>query len=218
MPKLYSYCIPVDDGAAPNPFGECCTLVICKPVIRRIAQVGDWIVGTGSMKFGFQNKVVYAMEVTQKMTMEEYDSYCQLHLPWKIPNFQSENIEERLGDCIYDYSVNPPLIRESRHDEGNRKTDLGGMYALLSNHYYYFGKNPIDLPERLLKIVKQGQGHKSSSNDAYFEEFVTWITAFKKPMNNINTSLYEELLNDKNKCGAKRRCVAEEDEQIGDEC
>jgi hypothetical protein len=41
MKKLYSYCIPVDDGAAPNPFWDICTLVICKPVIRRTAQIGD---------------------------------------------------------------------------------------------------------------------------------------------------------------------------------
>ena len=69
MPKLYSYCIPVDDGAAPNPFGNICTLTICKPVIRRSALVGDWVVATGSMQYGFENKVIYAMEVTQKLTM-----------------------------------------------------------------------------------------------------------------------------------------------------
>jgi len=47
MPTLYTYCIPYDDGAAPNPYWGICTLVICKPVIRRTAEVGDWIVGTG---------------------------------------------------------------------------------------------------------------------------------------------------------------------------
>lgn len=35
MPTLYTYCIPYDDGAAPNPYWGICTLVICKPVIRR---------------------------------------------------------------------------------------------------------------------------------------------------------------------------------------
>lgn len=50
MTKLYSYCIPCDDGAAPNPFEGVCTLVICKPRIRLTAEVGDWIVGTGSKR------------------------------------------------------------------------------------------------------------------------------------------------------------------------
>ena len=33
--KLYTYCIPYDSGAAPNPFWETCTLAICKPVILK---------------------------------------------------------------------------------------------------------------------------------------------------------------------------------------
>ena len=47
-PTLFTYCIPIDDGAAPNPYWGICTLVICKPVIRRVANVGDWVVGIGS--------------------------------------------------------------------------------------------------------------------------------------------------------------------------
>ncbi len=46
---LYTYFIPFDNGAAPNPFGGICTLAICKPVIRRNAKAGDWVVGTGSV-------------------------------------------------------------------------------------------------------------------------------------------------------------------------
>lgn len=41
MPSLFSYCIPVDDGAAPNPYWGICTLVICKPRIRLAADIGD---------------------------------------------------------------------------------------------------------------------------------------------------------------------------------
>lgn len=70
--RLYSYVLRVDDGAAPNPYWGTCTLTICKPDIRRCAQVGDWIVGTGSKnvrlkdgnKYDFSDDVVYAMKVT----------------------------------------------------------------------------------------------------------------------------------------------------------
>jgi len=48
MNRLYSYTIPIDDGAAPNPFWGTCTLAICKPAIRRTAKVGNWVVGLGS--------------------------------------------------------------------------------------------------------------------------------------------------------------------------
>ena len=36
--SIYSYVLRIDDGAAPNPFWEICTLTICKPVIRRNAE------------------------------------------------------------------------------------------------------------------------------------------------------------------------------------
>jgi hypothetical protein len=48
MPRLFSYTIPIDDGAAPNPFHGMCSLVICKPAIRRVAERGDWIAALGS--------------------------------------------------------------------------------------------------------------------------------------------------------------------------
>lgn len=86
MAKLFSYCIPFDNGAAPNPFWGVCTLNICKPGIRRVAQLKDWIVATGSARHGFTNRVVYAMEVTNKMTMADYDLFCKELLPGKIPN------------------------------------------------------------------------------------------------------------------------------------
>lgn len=82
--KLYSYIIPTDDGAAPNPFGNTCTLTICKPAIRRSAMPGNWVIGTGSknvflrngVKKDFSKHLVYAMLVTDKKTLEEYDSFC----------------------------------------------------------------------------------------------------------------------------------------------
>ena len=77
MSTLFSYCIPYDNGSAPNPFWGLCTLAICKPRIRQFANVGDWVVSTGSAVSPVGNvsdAVVYAMLVTQKMTMQDYDS------------------------------------------------------------------------------------------------------------------------------------------------
>jgi len=185
MIKLYSYCIPYDNGDAPNPFWGICTLNICKPKIRRYAEIGDWIVGTGSTSFGFQNKVVYAMEVTQIMTMQQYDDYCKMHLQQKIPNWQGRSYKERVGDCIYDFSYNPPAVRKGVHDQGNRPTDLGGKRTLLSDHFYYFGDKPEPLPPHLLPIVHQTQSHKSIANQPYVEAFIEWILTQKKAKNKL---------------------------------
>jgi hypothetical protein len=112
MAKIYSYIIPVDDGAASNPFGGICTLTICKPAIRRTATVGCWIIGTGSkhtkmmngLSYDFSKTLVYAMKVTDKMTLAEYDAYCANKLSIKIPDWKSKRFEKRVGDCLYDYA------------------------------------------------------------------------------------------------------------------
>lgn len=178
MPTLFSYCIPYDDGAAPNPFWGKCTLVICKPIIRRIAEVGDWVVGTGAKTAqtgDFSGRLVYAMRITEKMRMEEYDYYTKHYLPKKIPDWSNHDHRRRLGDSIYDFSTRPPILRQSVHTKENMKRDLGGEYALLSDHFFYFGDAAIFLPDHLTPIIKQGQGHKSKSNATYFDKFVQWI-------------------------------------------
>ena len=178
MSTLFSYCIPFDNGAAPNPFWGVCTLVICKPAIRRAANVGDWIVGTGSSRSpigDISGKVVYAMRVSQKMTMWEYESYAQEYLPNKIPRRFDKDVRRHLGDAIYDFSSDPPEVRLSTHTDENRERDLRGKYALLSDYFFYFGDNPVQLPSELLEIAQQQQGYRSRLNDKYVEQFILWL-------------------------------------------
>jgi Nucleotide modification associated domain 2 len=176
--KLYSYCIPIDDGAAPNPYWETCTLVICKPAIRRTASIGDWIVGTGSKESPLGNielKVVYAMRVTTKMTMLEYDQWTQKNCPNKLPEWNHSDHRRRLGDALYDFSKGIPMQRPGVHGAGNYENDLSGENALLSDHFYYFGDNPVELPEYLRPIIKSRRGHKSELNNPHVAAFVNWI-------------------------------------------
>lgn len=222
--KLYSYCLRYDDGAAPNPFWGICTLVICKPAIRRCANIGDWVVGLGSANSPIGNVsdcVVYAMKVTNKMTMQAYDEYCQQHLTRKIPQWRNgKDYRLRVGDCIYDYSRGePPQLRWSVHDEGNIKRDLGGEYALMSNHFYYFGDKPIRLPDRLSPIIHATQGHKSDANQPFLEEFINWIegqgkkpnTLYGEPQLKSEFVIGEEM---RAKCARRDLEIAEEDEEI----
>lgn len=189
MPKLFSYRIPYDLGSAPNPFWGLCTLAICKPLIRKAAKVGDWVVGTGSAVApmgDLSDKLVYAMRVTQKKTMQEYDEFTRSKLHQKISLMTSSDPRRRSGDSIYDYSNSPddkhyPRLRSSVHDEWNRKTDLGGKYVLLSDHFFYFGDQPITLPEKLLGIVKKGPGHKANFAPPDIDAFIRWIDSLGYP-------------------------------------
>ena len=76
MPPLFSYVVRTDYRSAPNSFWGVCTVVICEPKIRLRAQVGDWITGTGlagSPIGDIRGLMIYAMQVTDKMPMREYD-------------------------------------------------------------------------------------------------------------------------------------------------
>jgi hypothetical protein len=220
---LFSYCIPTDDGAAPNPFWDVCTLAICKPVIRRTAKIGDWVVATGSTRLGFQNQVVYAMKVTNIMTLSEYDEYCNESLTNKVPDWNNNDLKRKLGDCIYDFSTSNSVLRKSVHHEGNIKTDEGGKNVLLSDHFYYFGSIPVPLPGNLQQIVKQGQGHKSISNDPYKDLFVSWIenSGFKKNVvENLPYGIAGYVHDDcASNCSKLHQLHDEEDEKIAyNEC
>src|SRR5712692_3346145 len=68
--KLSAYIVRVDSGFAPNPFGHHCTLACCKPTIRRKAEPGDIIVGTGSARYGLTGCVVYAMRVRDVIPLQ----------------------------------------------------------------------------------------------------------------------------------------------------
>lgn len=96
--RLYVYVLTHDTGFAPNPFHGYCTLATCKPVIRRGADIGDWVVGVGSTQNGQEGQLIYAMRVEEAMSFEEY---------WTDPRFQLKkpaltgDQEFRCGDNIY---------------------------------------------------------------------------------------------------------------------
>ncbi len=178
MPRLFSYTIPIDDGAAPNPFHGMCTLAICKPRIRSVAERGDWIAGIGSCNApsgDLSGHLVYAMRVEDVLTLAEYDRQCRLHWCHRIPNMTSPDLAERLGDCIYDFSQGKPVQRPGVHGPLNRDNDLSGQNVLISRHFYYFGSRALPLPTRLLGICHQARGHRSDANDPFFDDFVKWI-------------------------------------------
>ncbi len=110
------------------------------------------------------------------MSMADYNLFCAANYPNKIPAWRSPDYRRRVGDCIYDYTIgDEPKLRWGVHKEENRQRDLNGKYALISRHFYYFGDQPIQLPEDLLPIIQPTQGHKSNLNQPYARPFVDWL-------------------------------------------
>ena len=170
--RYFSYIVDRDYGFAPNPFYKVCTLAACKPVIRRVASVGDWIFGTGSVSKGLQGKLIYAMQVTEKLTFNAY---------WNDPRFERKrpvmngSLKQMYGDNIYHQADDGQWLQENSHhalEDGsinikNLKKDTSGVYVLASSHFYYFGKSCIDIPANLSNdVCMPTQGFKYVTNNA----------------------------------------------------
>jgi Nucleotide modification associated domain 2 len=181
--RLFSYTIPIDDGAAPNPFNGMCSLAICKPGIRRVAKIDDWVAGLGSKNApsgDLSGRLVYAMKITEVLSLADYDRQAPDRWPHRIPNVISRDLSERLGDCIYDFSSGTqPRQRAGVHGQQNITADLSGLNVLLSTDFYYFGSRAIPLPQHLLGICHQTQGHRSDSNAEYVAPFLYWLRSLK---------------------------------------
>jgi hypothetical protein len=184
MGRLFTYVIPNDFGFAPNPFHGTLTLNTCKPDIRKAAQVGDWVAGNTAADFPAEQRLlVYAMRVTAKMSMAEYDLWARENLPEKIPSLRSRDYERRAGDAQYDFTTDPPTRRAGFHAPGDMAADLQGGHTLLSEagEFYYFGGQPVGIPDHLRPVIKTGRKHKSDLNDAYVEPFVWWLRSSYEP-------------------------------------
>ncbi|MDG6908311.1 MAG: hypothetical protein JRN20_21280 [Nitrososphaerota archaeon] len=211
-PNLYSYIVRYDDGAAPNPYGGACTLVICKPAIRRNAKEGDWVVGFGSKsnptKKDYRGKIVYAMEITKTMPMSEYDAYTIKHLKMKIPNVLSPDKKAWVGDSIYDFSKKGIPKREGVHNRLNRRVDMSGENALLSREFVYFGRNAIKAPASFGRIGELTQGHRSRANEPYFAKFSSWWDRNKNKFAKLRVqgeAQWDYFADTQNSCARGRR-------------
>ena len=73
-----------DYGFAPNPFHGVLSLATCKGSQLRNngnLEIGDWVIGLGSVAMGNLGKIIYAMQLEEKITFDQY---------WEDPRFQNK--------------------------------------------------------------------------------------------------------------------------------
>jgi len=178
--KLYSYVLVADTGFAPNPYCGYVTLATCKPKIRKSAQPGDWIIGTGSVGGVGAGRLVHAMLVDQVVSLEEYGS-SPAHVA-KQPDLRGK-IQRRAGDNIYfKDAAGEWHQRESLHTAEHVERDLSGRNCLIGREFYYFGANAVRLPDDLRVVAIDGHpGHRCQFEPELVERLVAWLRANHKP-------------------------------------
>lgn len=184
---LFSYVVARDYGFAPNPFGGFCTLATCKPDIRRDAQVGDWVAGTGTATRGRKGNLVYAMKVAEAMTFDAY---------WADPRFQYKKPDLRaskklaFGDNIY-HRVDGTWLQENSHhsfpdgapNDRNIRNDTRTDRVLIGTEFAYWGGSGPKIPPNLRNYqghdICIGRGYKKHYPAGMEAEFIAWISSLQ---------------------------------------
>lgn len=125
--------------------------------------------------------LVYAMRVSDFMSMLEYDVWCHTELPLKVPLEQPLDWRHKIGDCLYYKEANGEIgMREygTHKADKHRDWDLGGERVLLANEFYYFGEAAIAIPSHLTPIIKQNQNHLRIVDEGLITAFEKWISQF----------------------------------------
>ncbi len=162
--RVYLYVLSVDAGFSPNPFHGWCTLACCKPVIRRNARPGDWVVGVTPARRG--HRLAYAMKVSEVLGFADY---------WRDPRFRSKRprrgdgttVLQRRGDNCYEPLADGSFQQlpschwddvRDQEDPATKQRDLGGINVLVSDRFAYFGDAAREWP--VPGVPMPARGHR----------------------------------------------------------
>ena len=182
MMHLFSYRVEHDFGLAPNPFGGTISFAVCRGDIRsnKFMQIGDWLVGTGSVSMKNEGRLIYAMKVEEIISFDEY---------WNDPRFQYKKpylkgtLVQMYGDNFY-HTVDERMVQEpSAHSNPDLEQriklynkDVRGKRVLLSKTFYYFGDNCPLIPAELQTICSSGRAYKYKKiTEEQINSFVSWL-------------------------------------------
>src|SRR5262245_55889622 len=178
---IFSYVVEHDLGFAPNPFHGLCSLACCKPLIRKAAKIGDYVLGTGAARPNLCGHITYWMRVDEIMGFDEY---------WADPRFRrkkpvmSGTTYLRYGDNIYHRDASGQFQQEdSFHSLEDGTVSLGDLQrdtgtadrVLIGRDFAFWGRSGVKLPDELRCLVKKGPGHKCSFSEEQVQSFLAWL-------------------------------------------
>ncbi len=189
--RLYSYVVARDYGFAPNPFHGTCTLATCKPEIRKTAQVGDLIIGTGSKTLERRGYLVFAMKVSEHMTFDKY--WTDRRFRQKRPNLRG-SWKQAYGDNIYNWDKDRDCWRQedSHHSKSdgtpnlkNIRNDTRVDRVLVGRHFAYWGGEGPKIPLKIRKlgdldICHSGRGHRCNFSEEQVQHFCGWLLSLRQ--------------------------------------
>jgi hypothetical protein len=151
MPELYSYVVDHDHGFAPHASQGYCSLVECK-----------------HGHDGYKNIVELAKEGDWVVGTGGVSRKSAGH--GKI--IYAMRVDEKLS--LRDYNADP---RFTNRIDAHQRSPKKGEFALVSRHFFYFGRNAVRIPKRFLDhpLEKAGPGFRKDFDENFIEDFINWI-------------------------------------------
>jgi hypothetical protein len=152
--------------------------------MRRVAKVGDWVIGTGSSERQRKGYLVYVMRITETMTFNEYWSDSRFQR--KKPNVYGST-KNGYGDNIYfkddarewHQSDSHHSYEDGTANQFNIANDTQTDRVLISADYAYWGGAGPEIPD----IFRDWNGHdicalrnhKSEFPEDMVNAFIAWV-------------------------------------------
>jgi hypothetical protein len=209
MQRVYFYVVDRDFGFAPNPFHGYCTLATCKPDIRNGARVADWVLGMGGARLGATGRCIFAMRVTSKTNFDAY---------WSNPAYldkkpvRNGSRKMLVGDNIYyrDSSGKAWNQADSHHSNtdgsinfDNLRADTKTDQVLISNHFFYFGREAPIVPTAIIDSIgyRNGRKHRVFTIDRC-SQLISWLeTTHRQSLNIVSGRPFDFDISDRRYSG-----------------
>lgn len=173
MSRIFRYILQTDNGMAPSIDDGIVSLATCKPGIRKSARVGDWVIGfrPGSAVRGL---VVWAGLVESVLGVGDYER----RFSSSRRNGRSDAIYREVGDGEFER-----LFPCYHPDNKQFQKDTGSPVLLFDpGSTWYFGRKPRLIPDDLLHLAAEYQGHRVNKRKAGdLEALQTWLHGIAQP-------------------------------------
>ncbi len=172
MSRIWRYVLAADNGMAPCSDDGMLSLTCCKPLIRRSACVGEWVVGFAPKGIR-RGHVAWAGRIAEVVSLGEYEQRF---------SGRRDAIYKLAGYSWGDQEILTPLRNDYHADEGSRSRDRSGKNALIFEPFWYWGGEGIAAPDEISDLAHYyvGQSARNSSPEriALLE---TWLRSVAAP-------------------------------------
>ena len=171
MPRIWRYVLAADNGMAPCPQAGMLSLTCCKPMIRRGANPGDWVVSFLPKGQG-RGLVAWAGRVASTMPLGDYQAQHPSRHDALYRRVGLHNGREMLE----------PLRDDYHPDHRSRSTDMSGRNALIFDPYWYWGREVVSAPEWLADLAHYHVGQSTKGSSAQrLADLEAWLRSVSMP-------------------------------------